>query len=47
MVLFAWGGNSYWTAGDGVYDNRTLPIMVDGMPEVISVSAGSYHSLTL
>jgi alpha-tubulin suppressor-like RCC1 family protein len=43
----AWGGNSSGQLGDGTLESSREPIPVSGLGEVLSVAAGSEHSLAL
>ncbi len=44
----SWGRNVYGQLGDGAdYTNATTPVQVNGLPSVISVSGGTFHSLFL
>ncbi len=42
-----WGQNSSGQLGDGTTENSPAPILVNGLTEVLSVAAGSNHSLAL
>lgn len=45
--VYAWGDNGYGQLGDGSTVNRTTPTLVAGLSgqTIVSISAGSYHSL--
>lgn len=46
-TVWAWGLNSYGQLGDGTTTNRTEPVQVSGLHNVISVASGSFHSIAL
>ncbi len=49
-TVVAWGRNIYGQIGDGTggwWIQRNLPVSVSGLPRVIAVAAGIYHSLAL
>ena len=45
--VFAWGSNAYGQLGDGTRENRLTPVAVQGLEDVISISAGGDHSMAL
>jgi len=45
--VFAWGCNGYGRLGDGTHEDRLTPVAVPGLEDVISISAGSCHSMAL
>uniref|UniRef100_UPI003B75C91C RCC1 domain-containing protein n=1 Tax=Nesterenkonia muleiensis TaxID=2282648 RepID=UPI003B75C91C len=44
--VYAWGSNFYGQLGDGTTENRYSPVRVQGLTDVVSVSANS-HSLAV
>ena len=46
-TVWAWGYNGYGALGDGTTTNRTSPVQVAGLTNVIAIAAGGYHSLAL
>jgi alpha-tubulin suppressor-like RCC1 family protein len=46
-TVWAWGGNLEGQIGDGTTNQRSLPIHITGLPDVIAVAAGYYHSVAL
>ena len=47
-TVWAWGGNRYGQSGTGsVSDRIAIPRQLPGISDVISVSAGSYHTIAL
>ena len=45
--VFAWGCNGYGRLGDGTRRYRSTPVAVQDIEDVISISAGYYHSMAL
>jgi len=46
--VLAWGGNDQGQLGNGTKERCTVPLEISGIdPNVISVAAGSYHSLAV
>ncbi|WP_420799053.1 RCC1 domain-containing protein, partial [Nesterenkonia muleiensis] len=45
--VYAWGNNTWGQLGDGTTENRYSPVRVEGLPDVVSVSAGESHSLAV
>ena len=48
--VFAWGYNGFGQLGDGTRgldENRSTPVAVQGLEDVISISAGDDHSMAL
>lgn len=46
-TVWAWGNNDAGQLGDGTLDQRTTPVAVVGLGEVVSVAAGEYRSIAL
>ena len=46
-TVWAWGYNGYGALGDGTTTNRSSPVQVAGLTNVIAIAAGGYHSLAL
>ncbi len=42
-TVWAWGNNQYGKLGDGTTTNRTTPVQVSGLTNVVAVSTGQYH----
>ncbi len=50
LPLWAWGDNSSGELGDGTNVNSNVPVQVTnstGMPDIIAIAAGQFHSLAL
>ena len=45
--VYAWGRNEAGQLGDGTRENRSTPVAVPGLEDVISISAGGSHSMAL
>jgi RHS repeat-associated protein len=45
--VWSWGYNEYGQVGDGTTIDRTNPIVIDGLNNIIAIAAGGYHSLAL
>ena len=45
-TVWAWGGNSFGQLGDGTRINRSSPVRIHGLTDIVSVAA-SNHSLAL
>lgn len=45
--VWAWGENGSGQLGDGEQWNRSLPVRVPGMTDVIDIDAGGFHSLAV
>lgn len=45
--VLSWGSNSYGALGDGTETDRTTPVEVVGLSNIIEVSAGSARSMAL
>ena len=43
----AWGSNNFGELGDGSFTNRTTPVQVTGLTNVIAIADGGLHSLAL
>jgi alpha-tubulin suppressor-like RCC1 family protein len=46
-TVWAWGYNRFGQLGDGTILNRTAPVQVPGLSEVVAVAAGGLHSLAV
>src|SRR4051812_10677152 len=46
-IPLAWGKNDHSQLGDGTYTSSAVPIPVSGLSNVVAVSAGLIHSLSL
>ncbi|HWX97770.1 MAG TPA: hypothetical protein VNZ01_13095 [Solirubrobacteraceae bacterium] len=46
-TVMAWGGNGSGQLGDGTTENRSLPVAVRGLGNVVAVSASTSHSMAL
>ncbi|MCL1885444.1 MAG: Ig-like domain repeat protein [Dehalococcoidia bacterium] len=46
-TVWAWGRNNYGQLGDGTTTNRSLPVQVSGLTDVIAIAGGNYHSIAL
>ena len=46
-TVWAWGQNSHGQLGDGSTANRSSPVQVKGLSQVVYIAAGSNHSLAL
>ncbi|MBT9253100.1 MAG: hypothetical protein KM296_05345 [Brockia lithotrophica] len=46
-TVWAWGWNRFGQLGDGTKENRTSPVPVKDLTEVVQVAAGDGHSLAL
>jgi alpha-tubulin suppressor-like RCC1 family protein len=46
-TVWAWGWNQYGQLGDGTANNRTTPVQVPGLSNIIAVAAGGDHSLAI
>ena len=45
--VYAWGRNLYGQLGTGDTRNSSLPLLIEGLPPVVAVSAGAHHALAL
>lgn len=45
--LLAWGDNRYGQLGDGTNTSWLAPVLIEGLPRIVAMSAGVYHSLAL
>ncbi len=45
--VYAWGDNAYGQLGIGSRANKEIPMLVEGLTDIIAVSAGDFHSLAL
>jgi alpha-tubulin suppressor-like RCC1 family protein len=43
--VWTWGANAYGQVGDGTMINRSLPVQVQGLPQVVSIAVGAAHTL--
>jgi alpha-tubulin suppressor-like RCC1 family protein len=47
-TVWAWGSNANAAIGDGSTETmRLTPVVVSGLPSVVAIGAGSYHSLAI
>jgi alpha-tubulin suppressor-like RCC1 family protein len=46
-TVLAWGANVFGQLGDGSMTNRSMPVAVSDLSDVVSVAAGDFHSLAL
>jgi len=46
-TVWAWGGNSFGTLGDGTFTDRSTPVQVVGLTAVTSLGGRGYHSLAI
>jgi alpha-tubulin suppressor-like RCC1 family protein len=46
-IVYAWGDNTYGQLGDGSQIARTTPMPVEGLTQVIKISAGYLHNLAV
>jgi RHS repeat-associated protein len=46
-TVWAWGRNTYGQLGDGTTADRTTPVQVSGLTDLVGVAAGDAHSLAL
>ncbi|MDR0791389.1 MAG: hypothetical protein LBE47_02495 [Methanomassiliicoccaceae archaeon] len=46
-TVWAWGDNSSAQLGDGTHTDRSTPVRVSGLTNVIAITAGASHSLAL
>ena len=46
-TVWAWGGNTWGTAGDGSYVNRYQPVLVSSLSGITGITAGTEHCLAL
>jgi alpha-tubulin suppressor-like RCC1 family protein len=46
-TVWAWGSNSNGQLGDGTTNDRTTPIQVSSLSDVIAIAAGSLHTVAL
>ena len=46
-TVWAWGYNESGTLGDGTTTQRSIPVRVSGVSDVVAISAGYLHSLAL
>ncbi len=46
-TLWAWGYNVYGQLGDSSTTNRTAPVQVSTLTNVVAVAAGTYHALAV
>lgn len=45
--VYAWGDNSFGQLGDGTATMRLTPVKVNGLANVVFISAGGFHNLAL
>ncbi len=45
--VWAWGNNDSGELGDGTTTDRTSPVQVPGLDDVVAIAAGGWHSLAL
>jgi alpha-tubulin suppressor-like RCC1 family protein len=46
-TVWSWGWNAFGQLGDGTTRDRTRPVKVKGLTDVVSISSGWYHNLAL
>jgi len=46
-TVWAWGDNSHAQLGDGTQTNRSTPVQVQGLSNVVYVAAGAYTSIAV
>ncbi len=46
-TVWAWGWNDCGQLGDGTTTNRTIPVQVKGISDVVAIAAGMYHTVAL
>lgn len=46
-TVWAWGYNGYGQLGDGTTTDRSIPVQVKGLEDVIAIAGGGYHNLVL
>ncbi|WP_309894220.1 hypothetical protein [Archangium sp.] len=46
-TVWAWGHNGVGQLGDGTTTDRTSPVQVPGLSNVIAIAAGDYHTLAV
>ncbi|HUT69838.1 MAG TPA: Calx-beta domain-containing protein [Desulfatiglandales bacterium] len=46
-TLWAWGYNYYGQLGDGTTTDRTTPVQVSNITDVVAIAGGYYHTLAL
>lgn len=46
-TVWAWGSNSDGQLGDGTQTNRSVPVQVTGLSDVVHIAAGGAHSLAV
>jgi alpha-tubulin suppressor-like RCC1 family protein len=46
-TVWSWGGNSQGQLGDGTQTERSAPVQVSGLADVVAIAGGSFHSLAL
>lgn len=45
--VWAWGNNASGELGDGTTTDRTSPVQVSGLDDVVAIAAGGWHSMAL
>lgn len=46
-TVWSWGRNSEGQLGDGTLVQRTTPVAVYGLTNIVNVASGYYHSLAV
>ena len=46
-AVWAWGGNGSGQLGDGTWSDRTTPVAIGGLTNVVAIAAGAQHSVAL
>ncbi|RYU62427.1 choice-of-anchor D domain-containing protein [Methylolobus aquaticus] len=46
-TVYAWGSNMFGQLGNGSFADRLVPVLVDGLTDVVAVAASSYSSYAL
>ena len=46
-TVWAWGDNTYGQLGDGTTTDRSTPVQVPGMADVVAIASGPVHTIAL
>ena len=46
-TVWAWGSNHTGQLGDGTTTNRSAPVKINGLSNIIAIAAGNTHSLAI